>query len=463
MNSRFIRHLQLTLVALDLIMLNAVFFVAEFIFRHQMLIESGSEYAYFGFFLTLAWTAVSLLVNIYHEKNIVSFETFTRLSVYAFFYFLAVVTCYLFFFHQFIISRLFSAVVLGSMAGGFLLNRFLYMAIYQYFKKKDYLINKVVVIGYNNLSKKLVGYLEGEGVNKEIIGYCEEYGNVNELSRYPILSSVDDALETCKKYGATEIYSTIAPEQNPGIYELIRSADENCIRFRIIPDIGTFVKRQVHLEYLNEIPVISLRNEPLEDLGNRIKKRLFDIAVSSFVILFVLSWLVPLIGLLIVLENWGPVFFIQQRSGKDNKPFPCLKFRSMRVNAAANEKQATKDDKRITKVGKFLRRSSLDEFPQFINVLRGNMSIVGPRPHMLKHTDEYSRIINQYMVRQFLKPGITGWAQVSGFRGETKNVEQMQKRVEHDLWYMENWNLWLDLRIIFLTVFNTIKGEENAY
>ncbi|MHC5731257.1 MAG: sugar transferase, partial [Nostoc sp.] len=127
-----------------------------------------------------------------------------------------------------------------------------------------------------------------------------------------------------------------------------------------------------------------------------------------------------IIGLLIWLEAKGPIFFVQQRSGKDNKPFPCLKFRSMRVNSAADEKQATKDDKRITKIGKFLRRTSLDEFPQFINVLKGEMSIVGPRPHMLKHTDDYSRIVKQFMVRQFLKPGITGWAQVSGLRGETK-------------------------------------------
>jgi len=217
------------------------------------------------------------------------------------------------------------------------------------------------------------------------------------------------------------------------------------------------------VEYLNEIPVISMRKEPLEDLGNRIKKRAIDLAVSSFVIVFFLSWMIPIIGLLILLESRGAIFFVQARSGKDNKSFPCLKFRSMKVNAASNELQATKNDMRVTKIGKFLRRTSLDEFPQFLNVFVGHMSIVGPRPHMIKHTNEYSALIGQYMVRQLLKPGITGWAQVSGYRGETKEVVQMQKRVEHDLWYLENWNPWLDLRIIFLTVFNTIKGEQNAY
>jgi putative colanic acid biosynthesis UDP-glucose lipid carrier transferase len=219
----------------------------------------------------------------------------------------------------------------------------------------------------------------------------------------------------------------------------------------------------MHIDYLKEIPVISLRKEPLEDLGNRIKKRIFDIVVSAMVIVFVLSWLIPLVSLLIWLESRGPVFFAQPRTGKNNKSFLCLKFRSMKTNNAAQAKQATKNDDRITKVGKFLRRTSLDEFPQFINVFRGEMSLVGPRPHMLQHTDQYSRIIGQYMVRQFLKPGITGWAQVNGFRGETKAVEQMEKRVEHDLWYLENWNLFLDMKIIFMTAFNTIKGDKNAF
>ena len=240
-------------------------------------------------------------------------------------------------------------------------------------------------------------------------------------------------------------------------------ADQECIRFKIVPDIGFFVKRQVHIDYLKEMIVISMRNEPLEDLGNRIRKRLFDIFVSSMVTIFILSWLIPIISLLIRLESRGPIFFRQPRSGKENKSFQCLKFRSMRVNDKANEQQATKNDSRVTRIGKFLRRTSLDEFPQFLNVIKGDMSIVGPRPHMLKHTDDYSREIGQYMVRQFVKPGITGWAQIKGFRGETKNLEQMKQRVEHDLWYMENWSLMLDLKIIFITVLNTMKGEKNAF
>jgi len=217
------------------------------------------------------------------------------------------------------------------------------------------------------------------------------------------------------------------------------------------------------VDFLKEIPVLMLRKEPREDVSNRFKKRLFDIIVSSLIILFVLSWLVPLLALLIKLESKGPVFFTQARTGKDKKTFLCFKFRSMYVNKQANSRQASKNDNRITRIGRILRKTNLDEFPQFYNVLSGQMSIVGPRPHMLKHTDEYAQMIGKYMVRQFLKPGITGLAQVNGFRGETRTLGQMQKRVEYDLWYMENWSIYLDLKIVFLTAYNMIRGEKNAF
>jgi putative colanic acid biosynthesis UDP-glucose lipid carrier transferase len=463
MNSRFLRHVQLTLLAMDLVAINMVFFIARFFFRREMLIEAYIEYTYFGIYLTVAWLVVAFSNNVYHERNIFSFELFAGRSTRAFLYFLAMVCGFLFFSHFFIISRLFIATIICGIPLLLACNRFLYLAVYHYFKKKDFFSHKVVVLGYNDLSRRLVDYLEEDGVNKEVVGYCEEVENIHELSRYPILGNINGALDICKRYGATEIYSTIVPEQNPGIYRLIKKADQNCIRFRIVPDIGALVKRQVYIDYLNEIPVLSLRREPLDDLGNKIRKRIFDIVVSGLVTIFILSWLIPLIGLLIKLESKGPVFFRQQRSGQDNKTFWCFKFRSMKVNDNANTMQATRNDARITKLGQFLRRTSLDEFPQFLNVLMGDMSIVGPRPHMLKHTADYSKIIDEYMIRQFLKPGITGWAQVNGFRGETKTLDQMKKRVEFDLWYMENWNLWLDVKIMFLTVFNTIKGEENAF
>ena len=175
-----------------------------------------------------------------------------------------------------------------------------------------------------------------------------------------------------------------------------------------------------------------------------------------------MTWLVPIIGLLIKLSSKGPIFFKQTRSGLDNKEFTCIKFRSMTLNKMSDLKQATKNDPRTTKIGSFLRRTSLDEMPQFFNVLMGDMSVVGPRPHMLKHTKDYADIIDGYMVRQLVFPGITGSAQVNGFRGETKSVEDMKNRVKYDVWYLENWTLLLDIKLIFLTIINLIKGSDNA-
>ncbi|KAA2646233.1 undecaprenyl-phosphate glucose phosphotransferase, partial [Alistipes onderdonkii] len=154
---------------------------------------------------------------------------------------------------------------------------------------------------------------------------------------------------------------------------------------------------------------------------------------------------------------------LQERSGENGQTFRCIKFRSMRVNADADRVQATRDDPRKTRFGDFLRRSSIDELPQFINVLKGDMSIVGPRPHMLQHTEQYSKLINKYMVRHLIKPGITGWAQVTGYRGETHSLSQMEGRVRRDIWYLENWSLLLDIRIIFMTVWNALRQDENAY
>ena len=192
-------------------------------------------------------------------------------------------------------------------------------------------------------------------------------------------------------------------------------------------------------------------------------KRLFDISFSLFVLIFICSWLFPLLAIAIKLSSPGPIFFIQKRSGRNNAEFDCYKFRSMSVNKDSDKVQAIKNDTRITLIGKFLRKSNLDELPQFFNVLIGNMSVVGPRPHMLQHTADYSAIIDKFMVRHLIKPGITGWAQVNGFRGATSHPRYMMKRVRYDLWYIENWTFLLDIQIIFMTVYSMIKGDKNAF
>jgi len=324
-------------------------------------------------------------------------------------------------------------------------------------------MRKVLIIGYNPTAKKLAGYLQKQKTKTEIVGYCDDEEKVNELSDYPIVSNLHNTIHLCRQQVVTEIYSTISPAHNPNVYSLMNEADQQCIRFKIIPDFNLYTHKPVSINYYKDLPILSVRKVPLDNPYSKIKKRIVDLCISIAVIVFILSWMIPLIGLFIWLEDKGPIFFIQKRNGKDNKIFNCIKFRSMKTNIDADSKQATIDDERITRLGRFLRRTNLDEFPQFLNVFMGDMSLVGPRPHMLKHTHEFSKLINQYMIRHFVKPGITGWAQANGFRGETKTIRQMQRRVECDLWYIENWSFILDVRIIFLTVLSAIKGDENAF
>lgn len=214
--------------------------------------------------------------------------------------------------------------------------------------------------------------------------------------------------------------------------------------------------------YVNSGQFFSLKRQSIGSAGKLLGKRIFDLVFSSMVILVVFPWLFPIIAIAIKFSSKGPVIFKQLRSGKDNKPFVCYKFRTMRVNPMSDQLQATENDPRITSVGKYLRITSLDELPQFINVLLGDMSVVGPRPHMLSHTEKYAREIGNFMMRHYEKPGITGLAQVKGCRGETRDTSQMARRVRWDLWYIEKRSFIFDLKIIILTITAMLKGDING-
>jgi len=259
-----------------------------------------------------------------------------------------------------------------------------------------------------------------------------------------------------------EVYCTLPESAETIIYRLLNYCENNMIRFNIVPEVRRYVKKRMQMELLGEIPVLVLRDEPLQSYTNRLLKRAFDVLFSFGFLLILFIPIYILVGLSIKLTSRGPIFFKQKRTGRNGVEFNCYKFRTMIINKEANEKQAVKDDPRVTKIGGFLRRSNIDEIPQFFNVLRGDMSIVGPRPHMLQHTIQYSQLIDKYMVRHLVKPGLTGWAQVTGYRGETKTLDQMEGRVKRDVWYIENWTLWLDLKIIYRTVRNMFSGEPNA-
>ncbi len=463
MNKQFTRYLQITLVILDLLILNLFYLICKIVLTKNFDSKFLNSYILYWTISIASWLALSFVLRTYAEKVILSFDSFTKRTIQVYLFWIIFIMFYLFFARQLEISRIFIVSSIACFGFGLLINRFIYLGIRKHFKNSDYLIKKVLILGYNETAKKLAKYFEEDGLNTQLIGYVENDENVHELSNYPVLAELNNTLQIAKKLNIQEIFSTITPEQNKEIYNLMYQSEKECIRFKIVPNLAIFMTREVHIEFFGELPILSLRTEPLDDVGNRIKKRALDIAVSTLIIVLVLSWLIPLLGLLIFLESGLPIFFRQLRTGKDKKPFYCWKLRSMKANKDANLKQATKNDARITRIGKFIRKTSLDEFPQFINVLRGEMSLVGPRPHMVKHTSDYSKVVDDYMVRQFIKPGITGWAQINGFRGEITNPEQIKMRVNKDLWYLENWTLWLDIQILFLTLYYIFKGDKNAF
>ena len=266
-----------------------------------------------------------------------------------------------------------------------------------------------------------------------------------------------------KKEEIDEIYCSISELTNKQIIEVADFADNNLKILKFLPDNKDIYSKKLKYEYYDYIPILSLRNIPLEDSFNMVIKRIFDILFSSLVIIFILSWLTPIIAIFIKLESKGPVFFKQSRNGFNYKEFDCYKFRSMTPNKDAHLYQATRGDQRITKIGRFIRKTSIDELPQFFNVLFGDMSVVGPRPHMVSHTNMYAKKIDKFMVRHFVKPGITGLAQISGFRGEIESDKDIIGRVKFDIFYIENWSLLLDLKIISKTFMNAVKGEDKAY
>lgn len=276
------------------------------------------------------------------------------------------------------------------------------------------------------------------------------------------LGTIDDLAEFIGNNEVREIYYTLSGEDYATMQRVIKIADDNMVHFYYVPPLSKYVSRAARLSSIGQVPVLNIRKYPLSSIVNRVLKRAFDVVVSGTFLLVSPIIFIP-VAVAIKVSSPGPVFFRQRRTGYLGKEFSCWKFRTMKINADSDTVQAERHDSRITRVGEFLRHTSIDELPQFINVLVGDMSVVGPRPHMIKHTDDYRKLIDKYMTRHMIKPGITGWAQVKGFRGQTEELWQMEKRVENDVWYIENWSFLLDIKIIVLTVINMFKGEENAF
>ncbi len=331
------------------------------------------------------------------------------------------------------------------------------------YRRKGHNFKKIVIVGAGKNGMELYRVMKDDlSYGFSVMGFFDD--NLSLKSVLPnYLGMTHDVESYVQANDIDEIYCTLPGTQDEKILRIMNFAEKHMIRFYIVPEFYRNIKKSLVMEIMESIPLLAIRREPLQAAYNRVLKRSFDIVFSLGVLLTIYPILYVIIGTLIKVTSPGPIFFKQKRTGLYGQEFECYKFRTMRVNADADKLQAAKDDPRKTRIGDFLRRTNLDEFPQFINVLKGEMSVVGPRPHMLKHTEQYSALIDKYMVRHLVKPGVTGWAQVTGYRGETKTLEQMEGRVKRDVWYIENWSFFLDLKIIVVTVLNMSKGEKNAY
>ena len=321
----------------------------------------------------------------------------------------------------------------------------------------------VILMGNDELIEKLCNTLSHPVYGYNVLGVFYDGETKSPILKEKHLGEINDIFEYCIDHkDIHEIYAYF-PKENKNMINIIsKLCDNNLIRFYYVPAIDVF-GGNISITRIEDVPVIARRREPLTIPTNKFVKRTFDIIFSTLFLLLVFPWLFLIAAIGIKLSSPGPVFFVQKRTGLNGRVFKCIKFRTMHVNEDSDTVQATKDDPRKFKFGNFMRKTNIDEMPQFINVLLGSMSIVGPRPHMLYHTEEYSRIVNRFMVRHLAKPGITGLAQVSGFRGETKHIDQMEARVKKDIEYVENWSFMLDIKIIILTVTNMLGGEKNAY
>lgn len=406
---------------------------------------------------TLLHANVSELIAyfLYSKRNYYFTEKYIdRVKVFSIRFLILFITLFLLA-NLFLPEGYYKVLIINYVAVFFLVKVFVFFYIYKYYqyrRNKGTHCSNAAILGVGKCSLVLGKVLENNpALGFRLAGFISD---PDDHSKHHTLGEMNDLTSLSERYQIQMLFVT-DPKYFTRVNsdQLLRMCNQTGIRVRYIIMNGYW---NHHFRYKVKLgqffEMFNPQEIPLDNITLRLQKRLFDILFSAIVIILLISWLYPLIGLLIKLGSKGPVLFIQQRTGINNKTFSCLKFRTMTLNDECDTRQAEVNDSRVTSIGKFLRRTNLDELPQFINVFLGNMSVVGPRPHMLKHTEQYSALIQYYKVRHFVKPGITGWAQVNGLRGITDELWKMEKRVAYDMEYLEKWNFLWDIKIIIMTL-----------
>ncbi|WP_306351285.1 undecaprenyl-phosphate glucose phosphotransferase [Flavobacterium sp. '19STA2R22 D10 B1'] len=422
----------------------------------MVLLPENFHSLYLWGFLSLSWIIIAMNIGFYevyrYTKVLTIFnKIFKQFSLFT-------IVCFAFagFYTKYSESEIILYFTIISIVLISLIKLFIYYFLRKYRVLYGGNYRKVVIVGKGKSVGQLINFFtENPDYGYKLVNVfnleTDKREQINECFSFVLENKVD------------EIYCSLSDLNNNEVNEFIDFTDNNLKILKFLPDNKEVFARNLTFDYYDYIPVISLRNIPLDNTLNKVLKRTFDILFSLLIILGILTWLIPILAIFIKWQSEGPIFFKQKRNGLNYQEFYCYKFRSMEINDMADLHQVTKDDPRITRIGRFIRKTSIDELPQFFNVLLGDMSVVGPRPHMVSHTEMYARRIDKFMVRHFIKPGITGLAQTKGFRGEVENDTDIIFRVKYDIFYLENWSLLLDVKIVFMTLYNALKGEDKAY
>jgi len=454
-----------TRLILDFLLLN-ISFIAAAVLAQSLEILVERDYMFILLFLlNTVWFVYSNLIGFYSDffSRPFSFQFFNILKSVV--VQLAITVLFVFLIKEQLFTRNFIVLFGFSLTLLISLRTLIFKNVLTSLRRKGKNIRNLLIIGAGEIG---MGFKETVLMNPDFgyrfVGFLDD-----EKKSEDILGSITKLDDMLKENKVNEVVIALSAQASNIIDEIIRICNINAVKVHIIPDYFRFLSNKFQISTLGNFPIITAREEPLEEINRRILKRSFDIIFSLLTIMFVLSWLIPIISLLIKLNSKGKVLFIQKRVGARNELFDCYKFRTLTTESSQqNEvfKPVVSGDKRITGLGNFLRKSNIDELPQFFNVLKGDMSVVGPRPHAIPYQDFYGKIFEEIKMRHNVRPGITGWAQVNGLRGDVEDDEENKRRtimrMKYDLWYIENWSMRLDLQIIFMTVWQMLKGDTKA-
>jgi putative colanic acid biosynthesis UDP-glucose lipid carrier transferase len=446
--SHLIRPLQ---IILDVLIINIIIY---FIY--------DKEYLNFSFisYITIFWLITSYFFGFYKVYRYTSFLRVFHLLAKQFLIFVLGYFAYFGIFREgYIVNNQF--LILTSITLSISFVKFLGFIILKKYRSFGNNYRTAIVLGYDDSSKNIIKLFKSKSnLGYKYLGFFSNKEHKNN----EYLGKLDAFFEFTEQNTVDEIYCSLTTLTKQEIKKISKFALDRNIFLKLIPNSAELYSKNQSIEYYDDtLMILNIHKLPFEFSENFYIKRVFDIFFSLFVCLFILSWLIPILWVLVKLESKGPLIFKQKREGINCEKFVCYKFRSMKINEIADQVHTTKNDGRVTKMGAFLRKTSMDELPQFFNVLLGDMSVVGPRPHLESLSLEYQKDVDDYLKRHIVRPGITGLAQTSGCRGEIRKRSDIKNRVRFDIFYIENWSFLLDIKIIIKTVSNVFKGEEKAY